>query len=61
MIDEDPDLSTQAIPTIVAAQEQLGRALDNAKAGESKELAAMVRERGDRFVRVLAGTVATCD
>ncbi len=58
MIDEDPDLSTQAIPTIVAAQEQLGKALDNAKAGESKELAAMVRERGDRFVRVLSGTVS---
>ena len=58
MIEEEIDLSTQAIPTIVAAQEQLGKALEEAQAGESKELAQIVRDKGDRFVRILSGTIS---
>lgn len=58
MDEEELDLSTQAIPTIAAAQKQLGEAMDAAKAGESKELAQMVRDKGDRFVRVLSGTIS---
>jgi HD-GYP domain-containing protein (c-di-GMP phosphodiesterase class II) len=58
VIEEEVDLSTQAIPTIVEAQEILGKAMDEARAGESKELAQLVRDKGDRFVRILSGTIS---
>jgi len=41
-----------------AAQAQLGRALDEARAGEDRVLAAKVREEGERFVKVLNGLLA---
>jgi hypothetical protein len=38
-----------------ASQEQLGRALEQARMGEDRDLAGWVRERGERFVRLLYG------
>ena len=40
---------------ITEAQEQLGKALDRARAGEDKELAKRVREAGEKFVNRIAG------
>jgi hypothetical protein len=40
---------------IVASQEQLGQALDKARAGDDRALAVAVREDGEQFVRVLFG------
>ena len=38
-----------------ASQEQLGRSLDRARMGEDKDLAARVRDLGERLVRLLYG------
>ena len=40
------------------AQERLGRALDRARAGEDRVLAAVVREEGERLVKLLNGVLA---
>ncbi len=40
---------------ILASQEQLGKTLDRARAGEDRALATAVREDGERFVRVFFG------
>ena len=37
------------------SQEQLGRALEQARMGEDRDLAGWVRDRGERFVRILFG------
>lgn len=42
-------------PQLGADQEQLGRALERARMGEDRDLAGWVRERGERFVRLLFG------
>ena len=42
-------------PNIIQSQEQLGKALDRARMGEDKDLASWVRDRGERFVRILFG------
>lgn len=42
---------------IQQAQDALARALDGARASENRELASRVREAGDRFVRLLSGTI----
>ncbi len=39
------------------AQERLGRALDRARAGEDKVLATVVREEGERLVKLLNGVL----
>ncbi len=43
---------------LAAAQERLGRALDRARAGEDRVLAAVVREEGERLVKLLNGVLA---
>ncbi|MDG1483896.1 MAG: HD domain-containing protein [Myxococcota bacterium] len=40
---------------IIESQEMLGKALERARMGEDRDLASWVRERGERFVRVLFG------
>ena len=40
------------------AQERLGRAIDRARAGEDRVLAAVVREEGERLVELLNGVLA---
>ncbi|MFT5681444.1 MAG: hypothetical protein ACI8RZ_002350 [Myxococcota bacterium] len=40
---------------IADSQEQLGKALERARMGEDRDLASWVRDRGERFVRVLFG------
>jgi hypothetical protein len=40
-----------------ASQEALGKALDRAKLGEDKDLAAQVRDAGERLVRLLFGLI----
>ena len=40
---------------IEASQEQLGKSLDRARMGEDKDLAAQVRDLGERLVRLLYG------
>jgi hypothetical protein len=40
---------------ILASQEQLGQALDRARAGEDRVLAVAVREDGEKFVRIFYG------
>jgi hypothetical protein len=44
--------------SIDQAQSMLADALGNARAAEDRELASQVRDAGDRFVRVLSGTLA---
>lgn len=39
------------------AQREVGRALDQARAGDDRELAARVRELGEQFVRMLTGAM----
>lgn len=45
------------VDTIGAAQESLGQALGLARAGEDRGLAAMVRDNGERLVRLTQGTL----
>ena len=40
---------------IEESQEQLGKALERAQMGEDRDLASWVRDRGERFVRILFG------
>ena len=40
-----------------ASQEALGKALDRAKMGEDQDLAAQVRDAGERLVRLLFGLI----
>ena len=40
-----------------ASQEALGKALDRAKMGEDQDLAAQVRDSGERLVRLLFGLI----
>jgi hypothetical protein len=40
---------------IEQSQEQLGKALERARMGEDRDLASWVRDRGERFVRILFG------
>jgi hypothetical protein len=42
---------------ISQAQQQLGRALGRARAGEDRALAGRVREDGERFVKILYGVL----
>lgn len=41
--------------TLLDAQESLGRALEHARAGEDRQLAQLVRDRGEQVVRLLTG------
>ena len=50
-------MSEEFSEEINAAQDRMAKALDRAKAGEDRELAARVRDRGERFARMLAGTI----
>ncbi len=43
---------------LTQAQDQLGRVLDRARAGEDRVLAAVVREEGERLVKLLNGVLA---
>ena len=61
---DDPFAVEEAMPApaapvvddeILGAQEQLGKTLDSARAGEDRVLAVAVREDGEHFVRVLYG------
>ena len=45
------------LKSIEQAQERISKALDRAQAGEDRELAQQVRERGERFARLLAGAI----
>jgi HD-GYP domain-containing protein (c-di-GMP phosphodiesterase class II) len=53
----EADAAASASDEIDRAQAQMARALDRARAGEDRELAQRVRERGERFARMLAGTI----
>lgn len=44
-----------ADPTLIEAQDSLGRALERARAGEDRELAAQVRDHGHQLVRLIFG------
>ena len=48
-------MSSTTEKAIEASQEQLGRSLDRARMGEDKDLAARVRDLGERLVRLLYG------
>ncbi len=48
---------SETVSAIDQAQDRMARALDRAKAGEDRELAQRVRDRGERFARMLAGTI----
>lgn len=48
---------SEAVNEIDQAQDRMAKALDRAKAGEDRELAQRVRDRGERFARMLAGTI----
>ena len=51
--DEIPDVDVEEHDDeILASQEQLGKALDRARAGDDRALATAVREDGELFVRV---------
>ena len=50
-------MSEATHPSIQEAQDALGKALNKARASENRELAAQVRDAGDRFVRLLSGTI----
>ena len=53
--EEGPELEIEHDGEILASQEQLGKALDQARAGEDRVLAVAVREDGEKFVRVFYG------
>ncbi len=42
---------------IAQAQDQIGRAIDRARAGDDKELAATVRDLGEQFTRLFVGSM----
>ena len=46
-----------AVDEVADAQRDVGRALDKARAGDDRELAAKVRELGEQFVRMLTGAM----
>ncbi len=57
--EEDPAAGSAEVvehdEQILASQEQLGQALDKARAGDDRALATAVREDGEQFIRVLYG------
>jgi hypothetical protein len=50
-----PEVEIEYDDEILASQEQLGQALDRARAGEDRVLAVAVREDGEKFVRIFYG------
>ena len=53
--EDAPEVEIEHDDEILASQEQLGQALDRARAGEDRVLAVAVREDGERFVRIFYG------
>ncbi len=48
---------TDTLQAVEQAQERIGRAMDLARAGEDRQLASLVREKGEQLARLLAGTI----